>query len=105
MSVFDAWMQHRCTVNTVGETDEFGGSTHTTHADVPCRIEDGTKVVITSDGLEIVSTSQVHAGVETASWFTPGSEVLIAGREPAEVASADVFTEEPALAGVTAYLR
>jgi hypothetical protein len=78
-SIFAGWRPHTVDVVTPTATDEWGADTGTTHAGVPCLIEDGAKTVITTNGMAAVSSARVHVELEHAAWFPLGAAVTVRG--------------------------
>ena len=57
--------------------------------DIPCQVEDTIREVRNADGEQVVSTTRIFAGIDTApddpatgGQFAPGSRVTVHGRDP-----------------------
>lgn len=89
VDVFDDWYVHRVDVDTLLAVSDDGTWTIQAHADVHCWIEDGSKLVRSDGGAQVVSSSRLSVSLGDAGLFTPGSTVRVRGRS-SEVLSVDI---------------
>lgn len=86
-----------------GRDAEFGGRTFGPDTEVPCIIEERNVIVKATDGTDVVSSTQIHAGADYAGHLVPESRVTlpIAPHRPQPVVTYVISSEAVITGDVT----